>query len=235
MSASASVLVVQDEDESARDAANFRDAGYDVVTATRGHDALCLAASKTPDLVVVDQSLPDISGLDVCRQIKADPKTADASVIILGPDTGESDRVAGFEVGADDFVTKPVGVRELLLRARAVLRRRDLGPSSGRFRKLSAGLLALDADAHRARVGDVHLDLTLLEFRLLWSLASKEGAALPREALLADVWGPTVKVELRTVDQHVKRLRKKLGPAGKWLQTIRGVGYRFEPDAQHHF
>jgi two-component system phosphate regulon response regulator PhoB len=228
MSRSVNILMVQDEAWLSPEAAiDFRDAGYDVTTTTHGHEALALAASRTPDLMVVDQQLPDISGLDVCRTIKADPKTALATVIILGPTMNESDRVAGFEVGADDFVTKPVSVRELLLRARAILRRRDVQVPQ-RLGTLQAGLIALDADAHRARVDGADVQLTLLEFRLLWTLVSREGSVFPREALLSDVWGPRVKVELRTVDQHVKRLRKKLGASGKLLQTIRGVGYRFE-------
>lgn len=228
MSRSANVLMVQDEFDSADSAAyDLREAGYDVVTTTRGKDALFLAASRAPDLVVIDQRLPDISGLDVCREIKANPKTALASVIILGQ-TGESDSVAGLELGADDFVTKPVSVREIVLRANAVLRRRGSQPPPPRQDVLGAGPILLDGDAHRAEVFGNPVELTLLEFKLLWALASHEGSVLRRETLLSTVWGPSVKVELRTVDQHVKRLRSKLGPARAFLQTIRSVGYRFK-------
>jgi two-component system phosphate regulon response regulator PhoB len=229
MSRAANVLMVQDEIEQAGSVAfDLREAGYDVVTATRGHDALHLAASYPPDLVVVDQRLPDISGLDVCRRIKEDPKTALISVIIVGQPSGDSERLAGLELGADDFVTKPVSDREIVLRAHAVLRRRYLHSVKPRQEPVRAGPVVLDPDAHRAQIEGEDVDLTLLEFKLLWTLASRKGTVLPRQTLLSDVWGPEINVEVRTVDQHVKRLRAKLGSARALIHTVRGIGYRFE-------
>jgi len=226
VSRSANVLVVQSKpDRAGFKASEFRAAGYDVTTAKCGQEALLIAMSTLPDLVMVDQVLPDISGIDVCRRLKTDPRTSLASVIILGRRDDESERVAAFEVGADDVVAKPVSTRELMLRARAVLRRIE-GPLTAR--RLDVGALELDAEAHCARLGGVEIGLTLLEFRLLWTLAARGGAVQTREALLQEVWGPNVRVELRTVDQHVKRLRTKLGRDGVRLETIRGIGYRFE-------
>jgi two-component system phosphate regulon response regulator PhoB len=131
-------------------------------------------------------------------------------------------------MGADDFVTKPVSDREIVLRARAVLRRKHLHSVSSRQLPVRAGPVVLDPDAHRAQIEGEDVDLTLLEFKLLWTLASRKGTVLPRETLLSDVWGPLINVELRTVDQHVKRLRAKLGSARSLIHTVRGIGYRFE-------
>ena len=212
--------------------ATLREMGFDVAAAAQGREGLTLASLMVPDLILIDFEQIEGSGVALCTSLKADACTAESSVIMLSSDGSESQRLAAFEAGADNFVTTPVSPRELILRVRAVLRRRNTLKRVGALRSLRAGGLLLDADAAKAQVAGADLELTLLEFRLLWALATRPGGVLEREALLQDVWGPAVKVEVRTVDQHVKRLRKKLGPARKLLRTIRGVGYRFESSAE---
>ena len=219
------ILIVEDEADLVRTLEyNFRQAGFEVVTAGRGRDALRLASAKTPDLVLLDLMLPDIQGGDVCRQLKADPKTRATPVIMVTARGEEVDRVVGFEIGADDYVTKPFSVRELILRARAVLRR---GEQQGGTEVVKSGALSIDSEAHRVHVDGKEIVLTALEFRLLWTLVTRKDRVQSRETLLNDVWGLHLNVETRTVDTHIKRLREKLGAAGPLIETVRGVGYRF--------
>ena len=168
--------------------------------------------------------LPDMSGTEVCRQLKSDPRTRAVPVIVLTARGEELDRVVGFELGADDYVVKPFSVRELILRVRAVLRRAGQQRSDKPVTEL--GPVRIDADAHRAWVRGEPLDLTPLEFKLLSTLVTRAGRVQSRERLLADVWEMSSELETRTVDTHVKRLREKLGPARDMLETVRGVGYR---------
>jgi two-component system phosphate regulon response regulator PhoB len=171
--------------------------------------------------------LPDMVGTDICRQIKNDPATRQIPVIMVTAKGEEVDRVVGFELGADDYVTKPFSVRELILRVRAVLRR---GEVSAPTTILRVGTLALDTEAHRATVEGREILLTALEFRLLHTLLLRRDRVQSRETLLHDVWGLDITVETRTVDTHVKRLREKLGSAGALIETVRGVGYRLTPN-----
>ena len=218
------VLIVEDEIDLVRALEyNFKLAGFTVITATRGRDAVSLALSRSPSLVLLDVMLPDLPGWDVCRQLKADPKTNRTPVIMLTARGEEVDRIVGFELGVDDYVTKPFSLRELVLRARAVLRR-GLPAESPR---LEAGPLAVDVEGHRVQVEGADVEITALEFRLLYTLMSRKDRVQTRETLLSDVWGIHLNVETRTVDTHVKRLREKLGAAGSLIQTVRGVGYRF--------
>ena len=199
--------------------------GFRTKRATSGAEALREArALPSPDLIVLDLMLPDLSGTEVCRQLRADPKTASVPVLILSARTEEIDRVVGFELGADDYVGKPFSVRELALRIRALLRR--VSPVKER-ETLRLGRLHLDIDAHSAFVDGEAVALTALEFRLLLVLFQRKGRVQTRERLLADVWGVTPEMETRTVDTHVKRLRQKIGAAGVYVETLRGVGYRF--------
>ena len=224
----AKVLIVEDESDLLRTLEyNFRQAGFDVLTTARGRDAMRLAADQVPALVLLDLMLPDIPGTEVCRQIKSDPKTRQVHVIMLTAKGEEVDRVVGFELGADDYVTKPFSVRELVLRARAVLRRAEPAepPAALQIREL-----VIDSNAHRVLVDSREVVVTALEFRLLWTLATRQGRVQTRETLLNDVWGLHLNVETRTVDTHVKRLREKLGSAGSLIQTVRGVGYRLATD-----
>jgi two-component system phosphate regulon response regulator PhoB len=219
------LLVVEDETDLVRTLEyNFRQAGFEVFTATSGREGLRLAGTKNPDLVLLDLMLPDIQGVEVCRQLRGDPKTRSTPVIILTARGEEVDRVVGFEIGADDYVTKPFSVRELILRARAVLRR---GEQSGAVDVVRLGALVIDSEAHRVHVEGREVSLTALEFRLLWTLVQRRDRVQTRETLLNDVWGLNLNVETRTIDTHIKRLREKLGKAGSFIETVRGVGYRF--------
>jgi two-component system phosphate regulon response regulator PhoB len=229
----AKILIVEDESDLLRTLEyNFRQAGFEVLTTAHGRDALRLVVDQAPALVLLDLMLPDIPGTDVCRQIKAEPKTRNIHVIMLTAKGEEVDRVVGFELGADDYVTKPFSVRELVLRVRAVLRRGE--PAENTPVALKIRELVIDSTAHRVQVGGREVPMTALEFRLLYTLASRQGRVQTREMLLNDVWGLHLNVETRTVDTHVKRLREKLGSAGSLIQTVRGVGYRLatEPEGE---
>ena len=223
----ARILVVEDERDLRQVLAyNLRDAGHDVSLAAEGNKGLELAAEQPPDLVLLDLMLPDMSGLEVCRALKADPLTRHIPVVMLTARGEEIDRVVGFELGADDYVVKPFSVRELLLRLRAVLRRgalpaeeRQEEPQQWRF-----GRLAIDAGAHRVWVDDAEVPLTPLEFKLLCTLYERRNRVQSRGVLLDDVWGASQENMTRTIDTHVKRLREKLGPVGVYVETVRGLG-----------
>ena len=177
-------------------------------------------------LILLDLMLPDGSGLDLCKKIKGNPETESIPIIILTAKDDEVDRVVGFELGADDYVTKPFSVRELILRIKAVLKRgqkkEDVVEVGRQF-----GDLSIDVESHEVLVNNNQIDLTALEFRLLRQLVDRRGRVQSRDQLLSDVWGYSSEVTTRTVDTHIKRLREKLGPMGKYVQTIRGVGYKF--------
>ena len=226
----ASILVVEDERDlrSAICHALVRE-GFQPRTADTGAQALALAAHEpAPDLVLLDLNLPDMSGIAVCQALRGDPTTRALPVVMLSARVDEIDRVLGFEVGADDYVTKPFSLRELVLRCiRAVLRRRV--PPVGDVERVTCGRVRVDAGAQRAWLDDRELALTALELRLLLLLVTRHGRVHTREALLAEVWGLSPNVTTRTVDTHVLRLRAKLGPAAGQLQTLRGVGYRSRP------
>jgi two-component system phosphate regulon response regulator PhoB len=227
---SSKILIVEDEADLLRTLEyNFRQAGFEVLCTAHGREALRLVADHAPALVILDLMLPDLAGTEVCRQIKADPKTRPTHVIMVTAKGEEVDRVVGFELGADDYVTKPFSVRELVLRARAVLRRAE---PTEQVASLRIRELVVDSAAHRVQVGGREVSMTALEFRLLWTLASRQGRVQTRETLLNDVWGLHLNVETRTVDTHVKRLREKLGSAGSLIQTVRGVGYRLAIESE---
>jgi len=221
------ILIVEDElDLASTLEYRLQKDGYETVTAATGEEALAaLGADPRPDLVLLDLMLPDMSGMDICRQIRREESTADLPVIIITARAEEIDRVVGFEVGADDYVCKPFSVRELVLRVKAQLRRAR--PGNRETRSLSFGRLKVNSDAHRTWVDGEERVLTALEFKLLHTFLSRRGRVQSRERLLDDVWGITADVTTRTVDTHVKRLRQKLGPAGRYIETLRGVGYRF--------
>jgi two-component system, OmpR family, phosphate regulon response regulator PhoB len=229
------ILVVEDEKDLLDNLAyNLAREGYQTRLAQNGRQALELAAKDPPpDLVLLDVMLPDLDGFEVCRQLRRDARTRRTLVLMLTARSEEVDRVVGFEVGADDYVVKPFSPRELLLRVRALLRRgrveEDGAPSETLF-----GLLRVDPAAHRVWVQAREIVLTALEFRLLATLLARKGRVQSREMLLDTVWGIQAEVTTRTVDTHVKRLREKLGPAGAYVETLRGVGYRFKakPDQE---
>ncbi len=228
------VLVIEDEVDLATTVEyNLRAEGYQVRLAHTGRDGLASAnAEPLPDLIVLDLMLPDLSGTEICRRLRDQERTRTIPVIMCTAKGEEIDRVVGFEVGADDYVVKPFSVRELMLRIRALLRRADSTRRDGEPALIRFGRLKIDRDAHRAWLDDTELTLTALEFRLLHAFVSRRGRVQTRDTLLADVWGIEAEVTTRTVDTHVKRLREKLGEAGTYIETLRGVGYRFkdQPD-----
>lgn len=224
---SAQILIIEDEPDLAETLAyNLRREGFGTRVAHTGAEGLEAAwAPPPPDLVLLDLMLPDVPGTDVCRRLRADERTRSVPVIMVTAKGEEIDRVVGFEVGADDYVVKPFSVRELLLRVRAVLRR-AAAPEAG-DEEIRFGRLRIDRPGHRAWVDAKEVALTALEFKLLVTLHERRGRVQSRDTLLSDVWGYAASVTTRTVDTHVKRLREKLGPAGSYVETVRGVGYRF--------
>jgi two-component system phosphate regulon response regulator PhoB len=225
MAPPAQVLIVDDERDLVRLLEfNLQQAGFETAVAYGGEEALQKVRQRTPDLVVLDLMLPDIPGTEVCRQIKASPRTRHVPVLMLTARTDEVDRVVGFEVGADDFVTKPFSVRELVLRVRAILRR-GVGVEAEQERD-QVGPIRVDPGAHRAFVEGQEIALTALEFKLLTTFMSRVGRVQTRESLLQDVWGVSSDLQTRTVDTHVKRLREKLGAGRELIETVRGIGYR---------
>jgi two-component system phosphate regulon response regulator PhoB len=227
----ANILVVEDEaDLRMVIEFNLKKAGHDVRLAQSGAEGLRIIREKKPDLVLLDLMLPDISGLDVCRQIKESRDTKSISVIMLTARGEETDRVVGFEVGADDYVVKPFSVRELLLRIDAILRR-SVGTEPGSGGIVVFGRLKMDRAAHRVWVDGEEIELTALEFKLLSTLYERRNRVQSRSELLDVVWGIQADVTTRTVDTHVKRLREKIKGARDYLETVRGVGYRFVAEA----
>jgi two-component system phosphate regulon response regulator PhoB len=222
----ARILVIEDEPDIRQVLDyNLRLAGHDVIAAARGQDGLRLAREQHPDLVLLDLMLPDIPGTDVCRAIKDDLSMRGTPVIMVTAKGEEIDRVVGFELGADDYVTKPFSVRELVLRIRATLRRNEGKPPESSV--VDFGSLRIDRDAHRIWVLEEEIELTALEFKLLVTLYDRRNRVQSRGALLDHVWGMDTKIATRTVDAHVKRLREKIGAARDYIETVRGVGYRF--------
>jgi two-component system, OmpR family, phosphate regulon response regulator PhoB len=227
------ILVIEDEPDLIRALEyNLKEGGFDVTCTTRGRDGLRLVQQWKPDLVLLDLMLPDTTGMEVCKQIKNNPESADIRVIMVTAKGEEVDRVVGFEMGADDYVVKPFSVRELMLRIRAVLRRAE--EKATEEDNIEFGCLNVDMGAHRVYVEGVEQQLTAIEFRLLTTLHARKNRVQSRETLLKDVWGIHLNVESRTVDTHIKRLREKLGKAGVYIETVRGVGYRFADTPQSH-
>lgn len=222
----ARILVIEDEADLQEVLGyNLRQAGHEVLSATRGQDGLRMAREEQPDLVLLDLMLPDVSGKEVCKQLKKGEATEAIPVVMVTARGEEIDRVLGFELGADDYVVKPFSVRELLLRVQAILRRGTEKKETTAH--ATFGRLRIDREAHRVWVDADEVTLTALEFRLLVALHDAKNRVLTRTVLLDDVWGIEADVTTRTVDTHVKRLRQKLGAAGDYVETIRGVGYRF--------
>jgi len=222
----ARILVIEDEPDIQQILEyNLREKGHKVFIAGKGEEGLRIAREKRPDLVLLDLMLPDIPGTEICKALKSDPTLRSTQVVMLTAKGEEIDRVVGFELGADDYVVKPFSVRELLLRVAAILRRsqgeQEAAPG------FQFGSLRVDREAHRVWAKDAELELTALEFKLLVTLYDRKNRVQTRAALLSDVWGIDADITTRTVDTHVKRLREKLGEAGIYIETVRGVGYRF--------
>jgi DNA-binding response OmpR family regulator len=220
------VLVVEDEASIASFvAAYLKNAGYAVRTTASGAEALKLVASEKPALVVLDLMLPDMDGVEVCKRIR---QTTDLPVLMLTARDEDVDKIIGLEVGADDYMTKPFNPRELVARVRAILRRATTEREKGESAVLVHGDLTVDAGRREARVGEQEIQLAPKEFDLLWELLDHRGLVLTRDQLLERVWGYTFAGDTRTVDVHVRQLRRKLGDASP-IVTVWGVGYKVSP------
>ncbi len=222
----AKILVVDDEPDMVElIETNLTAAGFSVLMAATGQEALRLARTQHPQLILLDVMLPELDGLEICKRLRLDPATRAIPIVMLTARASEIDRVLGLELGADDYVTKPFSVRELVLRVKKLLNRQlPAQAGSGQFQ---FGGLHIDTARHRVALHGRVLDLTLTEFKLAAILAERRGRVQSREQLLHDVWGYNNPIDTRTVDTHMRRLRAKLGPAAKLLDTVRGVGYRF--------
>lgn len=220
------ILIVDDEPDTVELIEfNLKTAGYDTVTAADGAEALRKARSTNPDLVILDLMLPEIDGLQVCKLLQNDPATKRIPILMLTAKAADVDRILGLELGARDYVTKPFSPRELLLRVRNIVTPDD--PDEDNPQTYTFGELHIDLPRHRVTVQRRPVELTATEFRLLTLLAERRGRVQSREQLLQDVWHYDSIIDTRTVDTHMRRLREKLGKAARFLDTVRGVGYRF--------
>ena len=225
------ILVIEDEPDINKTISyNLLTEGFEPISAYNLLEADNWIQSNSPDLILLDLMLPDGSGLDFCKRIKSKDKFSNIPIIILTAKDDEVDKVVGFELGADDYVTKPFSVRELILRIKAILKRKAITKHSENVDSNESkefGKLKIDADSHEVFIDNNEVILTALEFKLLKHLVDRRGRVQTRDQLLSDVWGYSAQITTRTVDTHVKRLREKLGIMGKHVETIRGVGYRF--------
>lgn len=219
------ILVVEDDkDITEMIEYNLEKEGYVIVSAATGEESIDVAKKLSPDLVILDLMLPGMDGFETCRKLKADERTARIPIIMLTARSREADKVAGLEIGADDYMTKPFSPRELSARIKAVLRRRAPAfiPE-----KIERGQLVIDSLKHKVTISGKEAQLTHTEFKLLEFLAKRPGVVLSREKILDGVFGYDSAVYDRTIDAHIKSLRKKLGIARDHIETVRGAGYRF--------
>jgi two-component system, OmpR family, phosphate regulon response regulator PhoB len=219
------ILIVEDEADVAELIAHhLGKAGFPVEVTPDGLSALDLIKSNPPALVILDLMLPQMSGLDLCRAVKSDVRTREVLVLILSARADEIDRVIGFELGADDYVVKPFSPRELVLRIRAIFRRRGSGKDDSE--RIKVGELVLDCSRHEVKAANRPVECTATEFKLLRILMERHGRVQGRDRLLSDVWGYDSVIDTRTVDTHMRRLRDKLGDCARYIETVRGFGYR---------
>ncbi len=219
------IYVVEDEPDIRETLVyNLNREGFKVSEFSDAETCLDKIKNELPDLIILDLMLPGMSGLDLCKEIRADKDLSQLSIIMLSAKGEEVDRIVGFELGADDYVTKPFSVRELILRVKVILKKQsNLTDHEG---LIKFGALSLNLDAHQLLINNKEITLTALEFKLLKHLVQRRGRVQSRDQLLGNVWGYSSEVTTRTVDTHIKRLREKLGTVGSYIQTIRGVGYR---------
>ena len=219
------ILVADDEEDVLELVSrNLLAAGFKVLKADNGVAALTQAREAHPALIVLDLMLPGMSGLDVCKTLRADPTTKQIPIIMLTAKAEEVDRIVGLELGADDYITKPFSPRELVLRVKSVMRR--AAESTETTDVLQFGDIHLDRVRHEVRVRGKAVEFTATEFKLLALLIERRGRVQSRDVLLNEVWGYETAIDTRTVDTHIRRLRDKLGPAADCIETIRGFGYR---------
>ncbi len=224
------ILIIEDEKDLAQLLAyNLQQEGFKTHISLDGEAGLSQVLREIPDLIILDLMLPKLNGLELCRKLRANPKTQSIPVLILTAKGEEIDRVVGFEVGADDYMTKPFSPRELVLRVKAILKRAGREASSSENEmSLRWGPVELDSVQHRVWIDKKEVILTATEFKLLKYLLTSRGRVLTRDLLLDQVWGYDVAVTTRTIDTHVKRLREKLGKGGECIETVRGIGYRLK-------
>ena len=220
------VFIVEDEPD-LRDTLKFNleNEGFSVEAFSNGEDFLSSVDKNKPNLVILDLMLPGLSGLDVCRKLRSNDNYDGIGIVMLTAKSEEIDRIVGFELGADDYVTKPFSVRELILRVKVLMKKRTDDGANEQI--LEFGPILMNLEAHEVSIDGKIINLTALEFKLLKHLLKRKGRVQTRDQLLGDVWGYSSEVTTRTVDTHIKRLREKLGDPGDLIQTIRGVGYRF--------
>jgi two-component system phosphate regulon response regulator PhoB len=219
------ILVADDEpDVLSLVSLNLQRAGFEVLKAEDGESALRIAREQAPALVVLDLMMPGLSGLDVAKQLKQDPKTARIPILMLTARADEVDRIVGLELGADDYVTKPFSPREIVLRVQSVLRRVEAPVE--KVETLEIGAIRIDRTRHEVFIHGEREEFTATEFKLLSVLMERCGRLQSREVLLNDVWGYESVIDTRTVDTHIRRLRDKLGTEARLIDTVRGFGYR---------
>ena len=225
------ILIVEDEKD-ILDLVEYhlKQAGFPVISALDGSSGLEEARKKNPALIILDLMLPGMDGKDVCRSLKSNSLTRLIPILMLTARAEEVDRIIGFELGADDYVTKPFSPRELVLRVRAILRRKEMDREAEKF--IQIGDLKIDVEGHHVSVDEMPIQLTSTEFKLLVELASKRGRVQTRTSLLDRVWGYTYEGYDRTVDTHIRHLREKLGNLGEYVETLRGVGYRLREESE---
>ena len=223
------ILIVDDEPDAIELMAfNLKTAGYEVVTASDGEEAVRKARALLPALILLDLMLPEVDGLEVCKILRRDPRTSAIPIVMVTAKAAEIDRVLGLELGADDYITKPFSPRELVLRVKRLLRTGQ--GTAEKLEHIELKDLVIDVPRHQVIVKGKPVDLTATEFKLLTTLAQRRGRVQSRDKLLQDVWEYDSLIDTRTVDTHMRRLREKLGPASRHLDTVRGVGYRFVED-----
>jgi two-component system alkaline phosphatase synthesis response regulator PhoP len=224
------ILVVEDEKDIVEAIEyNLKKEGFKVYKAYDGRNGLKQTRDKMPDLVILDLMLPQVNGIEVCKILKKESKTANIPIVMLTAKSEETDKILGLELGADDYITKPFSMRELVARVKTILKRYGKKPEEAPKAILKFPHLEIDIEKHEVNASGKAVELTAKEFELLRYLAENKGKAITRERLLDTVWGIEVAIETRTVDVHVKRLREKLGKkAGEYILTLRGVGYKFK-------
>jgi two-component system phosphate regulon response regulator PhoB len=223
--AKSKILIIEDEPSLVEVLSyNLQREGYEVAVAKEGREGLRKAQTLLPDLILLDLMLPGLSGVEICRELKASPRTAGITILMLTAKSEETDQIVGFAVGADDYVTKPFSVKVLLQRIKVLLRRSGGPPPTGDV--IEVAEICIDKRAHQVSVNETPVALTPTEFRLLETLIRQPGRAFTRHDLMDAAVGDTIVLE-RTIDVHIKSLRRKLGDAGEHIETVRGVGYRF--------
>lgn len=221
------ILIIEDEKDLADLLAfNLEKEGYQPVCAYDGREGLAVAKAAHPDLVILDLMLPGMLGTEICRELRRNPDTAAIPVLMLTACSEEIDRVVGFEVGADDYLSKPFSMRELMLRIKAILRRGSSSEASVQYKTI--GSIAIDEIRHTVLCDGEPADLTSTEYKLLLYLVERPERVISRELLLQQVWGYNYLGDTRTVDTHITRLRSKLGTSGEQIKTVRGFGYKIE-------